>query len=160
MGMTHLDFQNPNSVLTWFSQAKWEGEHRDKQQMGSPIKECKRPHDATGALLLTISVQDNLNHTEKFILNNKSIGWCKKCITPLLMHWSYIFLALSHWNGDIYELVRQCSGFTPPMSCLLMTGCISPARTISIMNIFFLNFKWDGHNILLCFKLRGMCKKF
>ena len=25
-----------------------------------------------------------------------STGWCKKDVTPLLMHWSYIFLALTH----------------------------------------------------------------
>ena len=27
---------------------------------------------------------------------NISVGWCKKDVTPLLMHWSYIFLALTH----------------------------------------------------------------
>ena len=25
-----------------------------------------------------------------------SIGWCKKYVTPLLTHWSYLFLALTH----------------------------------------------------------------
>ena len=25
-----------------------------------------------------------------------SMGYCKKDLTPLLMHWSYIFLALTH----------------------------------------------------------------
>ena len=28
--------------------------------------------------------------------NIKTMGLCKKDVTPLLMHWSYIFLALSH----------------------------------------------------------------
>ena len=26
-----------------------------------------------------------------------AMGYCKKDITPLLMHWSYFFLALTHW---------------------------------------------------------------
>ena len=26
-----------------------------------------------------------------------SMGWCKKDVTILLKHWSYIFLALTHW---------------------------------------------------------------
>ena len=25
-----------------------------------------------------------------------SMGWCKKDVTPLLIHWSYVFLALTH----------------------------------------------------------------
>ena len=29
---------------------------------------------------------------------NKSVGWCKKGVTQLLMHWSYVFLALTHGN--------------------------------------------------------------
>ena len=32
---------------------------------------------------------------------NRSMGWCKKDITPLLMHWSYIFHALIHWDEHI-----------------------------------------------------------
>ena len=28
----------------------------------------------------------------------KSMGWCKKDVTPLLTHWSYIFIALTHRN--------------------------------------------------------------
>ena len=25
------------------------------------------------------------------------MSWCKKEVTPLLLHWSYVFLALNHW---------------------------------------------------------------
>ena len=25
------------------------------------------------------------------------MGWCKKDLTPMLTHWSYVFLALTHW---------------------------------------------------------------
>ena len=29
---------------------------------------------------------------------HKTVGYCKKDLTPLLTHWSYIFLALTHWT--------------------------------------------------------------
>ena len=31
-------------------------------------------------------------------------GWCKKDVTPLLMHWSYVFLALTHRH----DLMVRC----------------------------------------------------
>ena len=37
---------------------------------------------------------------------NKSMGWCKKDITPLLTHWSYIFLALTHRNVHMKQNVE------------------------------------------------------
>ena len=30
-----------------------------------------------------------------------SMGWCKKDVTPLLTHWSYVFLALTHPNPSM-----------------------------------------------------------
>ena len=33
------------------------------------------------------------------IIKIKSMGLCKKDVTPLLAHWSYIFLALIHQDG-------------------------------------------------------------
>ena len=33
--------------------------------------------------------------------NYKSIFWCKKAVTPLPRHWSYIFLALTHRNVPV-----------------------------------------------------------
>ena len=43
---------------------------------------------------------DRHQYTSHIILFSriKSMGWCKKNITQLLTHWSYIFLALSHRN--------------------------------------------------------------
>ena len=35
--------------------------------------------------------------------HDKSMGSCKKDVTPLLMHWSYIFLALVHQNVVVYN---------------------------------------------------------
>ena len=40
-----------------------------------------------------------------------SMGQCKKDVTPLLMHWSYVFLALTHQHGFIvrdYSLQNKC----------------------------------------------------
>ena len=39
------------------------------------------------------------------------MGLSKKDITPLLMHWSYIFLALTHQNYDFDY--RQVSNIRP-----------------------------------------------
>ena len=40
----------------------------------------------------------NINKIDaKFPLHIISMGYCKKDITPLLTHWSYVFLALTHW---------------------------------------------------------------
>ena len=48
-----------------------------------------------------------------------SLGLCKKDVTPLLTHWSYVFLALTHW---IY--------FPPLCSCwFLRTLSLSPHRS-------------------------------
>ena len=35
-----------------------------------------------------------------------SMGWCKKDVTPLLTHWNYVFLALTHWY--IIPFLIQC----------------------------------------------------
>ena len=37
-----------------------------------------------------------LHKSVQFIL----MSWCKTAVTPLLMHWSYCSLALSHWHED------------------------------------------------------------
>ena len=34
----------------------------------------------------------------------KSMAQCKTAVTPLLTHWSYWSLALSHWNDDTKQL--------------------------------------------------------
>ena len=38
---------------------------------------------------------------------NKLMGLCKKDITPLLIHWSYVFLALTHWNMICFTIPTQ-----------------------------------------------------
>ena len=42
--------------------------------------------------LLRIGIKWN----ERTLAYDISIGWCKKDVTPLLTHWSYVFLALTH----------------------------------------------------------------
>ena len=47
------------------------------------------------------SVLDKRWNTLQFSQNNTDqviyMGWCKKDVTPLLAHCSYVFLALTHW---------------------------------------------------------------
>ena len=53
---------------------------------------------------------------------NKSMGWCKKDITPLLTHWSYAFLAITHRNVDLaqkIQLFRQGNA----LKCRLQNVC-------------------------------------
>ena len=45
-----------------------------------------------------------------------SIGWCKKDVTPLLMHWSYVFLALTHWYMHYPQSVLTVCPFSSQVS--------------------------------------------
>ena len=36
-----------------------------------------------------------------------SMGYCKKDVTPLLTHWSYIFLALTRLHSDVTALTHR-----------------------------------------------------
>ena len=38
----------------------------------------------------------HLQNSSHFVSDSMSMVWCKKDVTPLLTHWSYIFLALTH----------------------------------------------------------------
>ena len=39
------------------------------------------------------------------ITHIRSKGKCKKDVTPLLTHWSYVFLALTHWDAHVFVLL-------------------------------------------------------
>ena len=39
-----------------------------------------------------------------------SMGYCKKDVTPLLTHWSYIFLALTHRYGIYFKFHKGSHG--------------------------------------------------
>ena len=49
------------------------------------------------------------------------MGWCNKDITPLLTHWSYVFLALTYRYVDAY----------------LTCGRITMVTTIGVLTQFF-----------------------
>ena len=40
------------------------------------------------------------------------MGYCKKDVTPLLLHWSYVFLALTHryvvWHCELFNVLWLC----------------------------------------------------
>ena len=73
-----------------------------------------------------------------------SITWCKKDITPLLAHWSYVFLALSHrivrWQCivHVHNAVFLC-GVTPKITNL---WCMS--RNFQFTQMMYLQ-------VVLCF---------
>ena len=41
-------------------------------------------------------LEGSYNWYVSFALETISMGWSKKDVTPLLQHWRYIFLALTH----------------------------------------------------------------
>ena len=51
-----------------------------------------------------------------------SMGWYKKDVTPLLTHWSYVFLALTHWYNSIWSNIRT----TPLVSSC--SNCLSASK--------------------------------
>ena len=48
-----------------------------------------------------------------------SMGYCKKDITPLLTHWSYVFLALTHWIESVPWLVWVVAWHLTGTECVL-----------------------------------------
>ena len=65
------------------------------------------------------------------MVGDDSMGWRKKDVTPLLMHWSYIILALTHQHGhDKYQIQCQKDAFFlliiyETSSCYNRPVCIS-----------------------------------
>ena len=57
------------------------------------------------ALLNGWAQQDNPSSVTLGRADYISMGWCKKDVTPLLTHWSYIFIALTQW----YICSTHCS---------------------------------------------------
>ena len=56
------------------------------------------------------------------------MGWCKKDVTPLLTHWSYVFLALTHPWGKIAmqsHLVLLSKSIYPIASCWAPTAAVA-----------------------------------
>ena len=60
-------------------------------------------------------------------INDISMGWCKKDVTPLLTHWSYVFLPLSHRyekysnnKSDLTLLCIRINGLWQPFWPLLL----------------------------------------
>ena len=85
------------------------------------------------------SQQNTTNQNHVLIFYGKycihiSMGQCKKDVTPLLMHWSYIFLALTHryivfarWNCIITRWY---------LSTILTIGTTKRAREVDVYNVF------------------------
>ena len=50
------------------------------------------------------------------------MGQCKKDVTPLLTHWSYVFLALTHWYGITTRSELQYGTRTPAITINIKIG--------------------------------------
>ena len=52
------------------------------------------------------------------------MGLCKKDVTPLLTHWSYIFLALTHWFYNIEQTIQVVTCLIFKINIFYSNGCI------------------------------------
>ena len=50
------------------------------------------------------------------------MGQCEKDVTSLLRHWSYVFLALTHWYIICYDLCSTCINSSPPSAAYMHQG--------------------------------------
>ena len=103
-------------ICAWIN--SWENNH------GAGDLRCHHTHDVTTMInwflieLIDYSPSDMIDsildihnrqpytcssHSHLYQSMQISMGQCKKDVTPLLMHWSYIFLALTH-RYDISQL--------------------------------------------------------
>ena len=70
-------------------------------EAGQPIDLSKMPPPPPGFASKGETHGDGFTHWEQ----NKSMAQCKKDVTPLLMHWSYVFLALTHRNSLCFATI-------------------------------------------------------
>ena len=71
---------------------------------------CNRPESSAYCISCMWKVGNGI--LTDWTLRCISIGLCNKDVTPLLMHWSYVFLALTHWyqSHDMpYEPHTDCA---------------------------------------------------
>ena len=126
----------------------------------SGILELLNHHFSINYISFNLWVRDfvflNFHCTE--LLKTKMIwmGQCKKDVTPLLAHWSYIFLALTHRYDIVHHFspLRWCRSFksflmediyhTWSVPCLLM-ACHTRSHGISSYGIDQICPEYSGH---------------
>ena len=59
------------------------------------------------------------------MINLKSMGWCKKDVSPVRYQWSYVFLILTLPNNHINGLVQDCSN-SSALAMELLQCCTKP----------------------------------
>ena len=105
--------------------------------------------------------------------NSISVGWCKKDVTPLLTHWSYVFLALTHGyercrhSFDIFLHVQGCQTSEKSIIFAQHSWLFSFKTSIGIYGCFTLNLwctcydmhKINGYHAMLLFEIKiHICK--
>ena len=82
----------------------------------------------------------------------KSMAQWKKDITPLLMHWSYVLLALIHWN----EMVPAASLWThKPAFCIAIICLMCGNSGYDILHAMTNELLWDDQ--IIRNKIRANC---
>ena len=66
-----------------------------------------------------------LSCTDTGKITSVSMGWSKKDVTPLLMHWSYIFLALTHRHCN--DIIRSVMAYQITTLTIVYTTVYSGA---------------------------------
>ena len=86
------------------------------------------------------------------VWENISMGLCKKDVTPLLMHWSYIFLALTHQykGANAYSALKQLiAAHDPNNSQYPLYAKMFPMLLILLCQ-FFTRFSSAVETIICC----------
>ena len=74
-----------------------------------------------------------------------SMGWCKKDVTPLLTHWSYVFLAQTHRSYPMTTLFTDASVLCVAMMIqvlILNDDCMSQQKKY-LLNSHLIWSLWD-----------------
>ena len=91
----------------------------------SLFKHLKTPHISQSRASCRVSVARILEKSDCIVMASHyiSISYCKKDVTPLLTHLSYVFLALTHRYAiiTIYPLTRRVVWYIGSKSC----NCLS-----------------------------------
>ena len=83
--------QNKNGHISVLNGALW-----DMEQVHSGIRELGQNCVSTIRILWASQLSCNSSWIIMFNSPRELMGWCKKDVTPLLTHWSYVFLASTH----------------------------------------------------------------